>query len=129
MRSLLVDSHAFLWLITDSSELSRSAKRLIRTTPYVYVSILTFYELKIKEASGKLDLPEDLAHQAALHNIKILDLTPKQLENYMVYHGQNPDPFDNALLTVAETQRLNFLTADKLIIALQKSCDWIIDGS
>jgi PIN domain nuclease of toxin-antitoxin system len=129
MRSLLLDSQIFLWVITGKSDLSRAAARLIATTPDVYVSVLTFYELKVKEASGKLRLPDNLAHQAASHNIKVLDLTSKHLAGYEVYHARNPDPFDNALLTVAEAQHLNFLTADALIIALQKSYDWIINGS
>jgi PIN domain nuclease of toxin-antitoxin system len=129
MRSLLLDSQIFLWVITGKSDLSRAAARLIATTPDVYVSVLSFYELKVKEASGKLRLPDDLADQAARHNMKVLDLTPKQLADYKVYHVQNPDPFDNALLTVAEAQHLHFLTTDKLIIALQKSHNWIINGS
>lgn len=104
-------------------------KRLIATTPDVYISVLSFFELKAKEASGKLRLPDDLAEQAARHNIKVLDLTSKQLEDYKLYHTRNLDPFDNALLTVAESQHLNFLTADTVIIALQKSHDWIINGS
>jgi len=126
MRSLLLDSHVFLWAIVGSRELDNSVSRLIATTPNVYVSTLSLFELKIKEAAGKLRLSEDPIQLAKQHSIQVLDLTPTQLKDYKIYHAKNPDPFDNALLAIAEIQRFHFLTADEKIVALQGSLSWII---
>jgi PIN domain nuclease of toxin-antitoxin system len=56
----------------------------------------------------------------------ILDLTPKQLDTYRTFHSANTDPVDNALLTIAETNRFHFLTADQKVIPLNSSYPWII---
>jgi PIN domain nuclease of toxin-antitoxin system len=129
MKHLLLDTHVLLWAITNSPELSSPAARLIETTPNLYVSALSIFELKIKEARKKLSLPDDF--EALIHEqgIRILDVTPDQLLRYHIYHEANPDPFDNALLTIAETRRFRFLTVDQGILKLQKSYDWIINGA
>lgn len=126
MHSLLLDSHVFLWVITNDPALSKPASRLVATTRSVYVSALSLFELKAKEAAGKLQLPKNIADVIDTHNFHVLDLTNKQLTNYTIYHAKNPDPVDNALLSIAESQRFNFLTADERILALQNSYKWII---
>lgn len=126
MRHLLLDSHIFLWAINADTDLSGAAIRIIETTPSVYVSALSFLELKMKEAKNKLKLPGNLSSLAEKQAFILLDLTPQQLNKYRVFHAANQDPFDNALLTLAEAQHFHFLTADENIIKLQPSAPWII---
>lgn len=126
MNRLLLDSHIFLWAINDSPELSKSAKRLIQTTPLIYISALSIFELKAKQAKGKLKLPGDLLALTEAQGFVILDLAAKQLDGYRVFHSANTDPVDNALLTIAETQHLHFLTADRKVMPLHNSYSWIV---
>lgn len=129
MKSLLLDSHILLWSLAGDPHLSKSAERLIYTTPRVYVSTATLFELRTKAARGKLKLPDDLDQMIQAQNFALLDLSANQLLNYRIFHKKNSDPFDNLLLTIAEAQHFQFLTADKAILALQSSYPWIIDGS
>ncbi len=126
MNRLLLDTHIFLWAIIDSPNLSNSAKRLIQTTPDVYVSVLSLFELKAKAAKGKLRLPDNLMELIDEQQFSILDLTPVQLGAYRIFHNANNDPIDNALLAIAESAHCLFLTADQKIVVLQNSTPWII---
>jgi PIN domain nuclease of toxin-antitoxin system len=126
MGGLLLDTHIFYWAITKDPSLSKPASRLISTTPDVYISVLSLFELKIKGSAGKMRLPENLLSLATDHDVHVLDFTPKQLAGYTVFHAKNPDPFGNALLAIAEKFKYQFLTADRKIIRLQKTCPWII---
>lgn len=126
MNSLLLDSRIFLWAIMGSADLSRSAVRLIESTPQVYVSVLSLSELKAKAAKGKLKLPDNLPQLIDEQGFAVYDLTLKQLTAYRIFHQSNPDPLDNALLTIAETSRFHFLTADTQILKLAPTNPWII---
>jgi len=128
MNNLLLDSHILLWAVTDSPHLSKAAARLIQTTPQVYASCLSLFELKIKDAAGALKLPSEFERLAEQEGFTWLDLRPGQLHSYRIFRQQNTDPFDNALLTIAEAQRFRFLTADSAILPLQTSYPWIING-
>ena len=60
----LLDTHSFLWAIFVPEKLSRSARETIRDQENeVAVSVVTFWEISLKYALGKLDLvkvkPED----------------------------------------------------------------------
>ena len=127
-KSLLADSHILLWAVTDSPSLSKAAARLIMTTPRVYVSALSLFELKIKATAGSLKLPADFERAVEREGFTMLDFTPDQLRDYRIFHTHNPDPFDNALLSIAEAQHFQFLTADTAIVPLRQSYSWIIDG-
>jgi len=129
MKNLLVDSHILLWAVLDSPSLGKDAARLITRTPQVYVSVLSLFELKAKAATGKLKLPADFESAVEQEGFTVLDFTHEQLRDYRIFHAQNADPFDNALLTVAEAQHLPFLTVDTAILPLQKTHPWIINGN
>ena len=50
----LLDTHAMLWYLRDSPELSASAHSLIDKAEYVAVSIASFWEIAIKQSVGKM---------------------------------------------------------------------------
>jgi PIN domain nuclease of toxin-antitoxin system len=128
MDSLLLDTHIFLWAMNDSKNLSRAAGRLLQSTPRLYVSSLSLLELKMKEAKRKLELPPALLQVASDWGITFLELTVDQMNNYRVFKQTSADPFDNALLMIAELQHLRFLTADTNVISMQTMYPWIVDG-
>ena len=58
---LLLDTHAFIWFVEGSSELSLVLKNAILDQENVkYVSIVSLWEISIKVAQGKLDLKSPL---------------------------------------------------------------------
>jgi len=55
---VLLDSHVFLWWSIDSPRLSAAAREIIASPrSEIFVSLVTAWELAIKEGLGRLRLP------------------------------------------------------------------------
>ena len=58
--NLLLDTHALLWWLGDPSSLSGRAREAIADPENtVFLSAVVVWEMRIKEAIGKLELPDD----------------------------------------------------------------------
>ena len=60
MSRLLLDSHVVVWMLADSPRLGPSARAAIVAAEQVCVSVVSPWELAIKRALGRLDMPDDL---------------------------------------------------------------------
>lgn len=57
---LLLDTHAFLWWVSEDSQLSLTAREMIADSDNtVYLSVVSAWEIIIKVGTGKLSLPEN----------------------------------------------------------------------
>ena len=103
---LLLDAHALLWWLTNDRKLSREARGAIADPGNdVVVSAATAWELAIKQATGKIDLPADLA--SALDGAGLSGL-PVTIEDAGVAASLpllHRDPFDRML--VAHARRID----------------------
>ena len=53
----LLDTNAFLWFVARQKDLSANAETLIESSDsYIYLSLVSIWELAIKFKTGKLDL-------------------------------------------------------------------------
>ena len=111
---LLLDTHAWLWWLTDDRRLGRGARQAI-TNPRseVYVSAASAWEVAIKEALGKLRLGKaDLEAEIAANGF--LELTVRI--RHALIAGRLPsvhdDPFDRMLVAQAQAEELAVVTAD-----------------
>ena len=73
--NVLLDTHAFLWSLFTPEKLSKAAIRAIQSMHNdVAVSVVTFWEISLKYAIGKLELtgvmPEELPQFAELMNLE-----------------------------------------------------------
>ena len=75
---LLLDTHAFLWFIDDSSRLSTQAKDLLESKTDLLLSTASLWEIAIKTSIGKLTLPQPynvfIPEQLALNSIEELPI-------------------------------------------------------
>ena len=116
---LLLDSHAFLWAITDSNELSATAREaLMDTDNDLFLSVASAWELAIKASIGKLRLQmplEDLL-QSAKHDIGLrilhIELAHALAVQNLAFHHR--DPFDRLLLAQARVNGLSLLSRDAI---------------
>ncbi|KOR32745.1 hypothetical protein TI05_05315 [Achromatium sp. WMS3] len=118
MNGLLLDTHTFLWSLIADEKLSEKAKVLISNPEIpVYVSSVTFWEISLKSALGKLTLsphtPEDLP-AIAEHTMGFLTLPLEVEEAARFYHLPilHKDPFDRMLIWQAISRRLTLVTKD-----------------
>lgn len=75
----LLDTHSFLWTVTDFEKLSRKVQEVVADMENeVFVSVVTFWEMSIKHSVGKIDL--------AATRLKIL-LKLQIKANYQFYNS------------------------------------------
>lgn len=111
---LLLDTHTFLWWITDAPRLSAEARAAVASpSNAVSISAATVWELAIKRASGKLEVDVDLGEQIELSGFSALPIT---IEHGLAagalppHHG---DPFDRMLIAQAKAEGLTIVTRDR----------------
>ena len=85
----------------------------------LYFSAASSWEITIKTALGKLDLPEDPARyvprRLADFGIKPLLITHEHAFAIRELPYHHDDPFDRMLIAQARKERMVLLTADKLL--------------
>jgi PIN domain nuclease of toxin-antitoxin system len=111
--NLLLDTHVFLWFVIQSPRLSKSIYRQIETTPVVYISAASLWEIVIKIQLNKLAAdPNELAAKIAdsgFQELPVSVLHTLALERLPLHHR---DPFDRILVAQAQVEHLRMLTCD-----------------
>lgn len=124
---LLLDTHAFIWFVSGSDELSKEAKKVIKNGQNVnYLSIASLWEMSIKIKLHKLDINgtfESVIDDVIENDIKILPInfshTVKQY-NLNFFHR---DPFDRIIISQAIVEKMNIISKDKIFEKYIKNTD------
>ncbi len=114
---VILDTCALLWLASRDKKLSRTALKQINEAPAVYVSAISGFEIAIKVAKGKLQLPgppqEWFEKIVEHHGLAVL---PLEL-NVCIAAAQLPpiheDPCDRFIIATAKMNDLVVVTADE----------------
>lgn len=120
MNALLLDTCTFLWIVANAPELSEKARAIFHDVEnQVYLSAVSAWEIAVKNALGKLPLPNTpdifVSEQRKLHKIESLPLDESStlyLPNLPQIHR---DPFDRMLVCQAIKHDLIILTPDPMI--------------
>jgi PIN domain nuclease of toxin-antitoxin system len=122
---LLLDTHVALWAITDDPRLSARARVLIADPANtVVVSAVSVWEIAIKHALGRGDMP--ISGQEALRyfldsGYLLLDITPGHAAAVERLPPLHADPFDRLLVAQALDEPLRLLTRDAQVAAYSDS--------
>lgn len=117
--NLLLDTHVALWAITDSPRLPDRARSLILAdTTVVWVSAASIWEIAIKHALGRGDMPvsgrEAIGYFQA-SGYRLLPVEPEHAAAVETLPAHHQDPFDRLLVAQALTEPMRLLTHDALI--------------
>ena len=116
MQRLLLDTHAFLWCLSNVLELAEAARaQIVDPRNDVYVSAITGWEIAVKRAKGRLTAPDNLGALVAERGFCDLPLTfhhAEQAGNLPMHHR---DPFDRFLIAQAQAEGLVIVTRDARI--------------
>ena len=118
MRALL-DTHAFLWWIADSTRLSAVARDVISNEANdIFVSAASAWEIATKFRIGKLPGGEavalDVAAQIAGQGFEELAIGVTEAERAGRLPGPHRDPFDRMLVAQALSHELPVVSVDPL---------------
>jgi PIN domain nuclease of toxin-antitoxin system len=122
MGRFLLDTHTFLWFITDDGRLSRTALRVI-TDPSndILVSIVTPWEIAIKAGLGKLTLAgtffDYIPDQIESNDFELLPITLAHTAAVATLPRHHGDPFDRMLVAQAGVEGTPILSADTALDA------------
>lgn len=109
---LLLDTHVVLWQLEGSRPLTNDARDAIARASELLFSVVSFAEIGVKAATGKLSVPPDFTDQVLRHGIRILGLAADHclaVADLPVHHR---DPFDRLLIAQARAEGLAIVTAD-----------------
>jgi PIN domain nuclease of toxin-antitoxin system len=123
---LLLDTHAFLWWLTDSAKLADEARTAIaEASSLVYVSAASIWEIAIKTRLGKVDpgtkhLDKEIASNG-FSELKISAQHALTAGNLPLHHD---DPFDRMLIAQGQLEALTIVTHDKAFAAYKVRVLW-----
>ncbi|MFL6228443.1 MAG: type II toxin-antitoxin system VapC family toxin [Pyrinomonadaceae bacterium] len=111
---LLLDTHAFLWFIMGSANLSPAARALIEDVANEkFLSVASIWEIAIKTSLGKLTLSAPLdvliPQQLAVNGIELLNITLAHAAAIATLPFHHRDPFDRMLIAQAAVENMPVL--------------------
>ena len=116
MKSYLLDTHTLLWMQDDNLNLSKKVKNILSNSEIIlFVSIVSFWEITIKESLRKLELDyslEELFEACIKSNIEILSLDVKSLKTLKTLPFFHKDPFDRMIIATAKSNNLDIISRD-----------------
>jgi PIN domain nuclease of toxin-antitoxin system len=120
---LLLDTHVLLWWLDNPMLLSEEARKAIRNGKNsVYASAASIWEIVIKNALGKLDLPSNIEQMLTVNRFLSLPISITHtlaIQSLPSFHG---DPFDRMLIAQALCEDLTLATRDSRILKYPLSC-------
>jgi PIN domain nuclease of toxin-antitoxin system len=109
---LLLDTHVVLWQLSGSRPLGEHALGAIERASELSISVVSFAEMGIKVAVGKLRVPDGIYEAVLGSGLQIVGLAPRHglaVAGLPVHHR---DPFDRLLIAQAIQEGLTLVTAD-----------------
>jgi len=117
---LLLDTHVFLWWLTDDPQLHTDRRSAIANPDaLVHVSAATVWEIAIKEAQGRIDVGDDFAEEIEKGGFVELPISAC----HAVAAGRLPrhhaDPFDRMLVAQAREENMTLVSQDAAMAAYE----------
>ena len=111
--NLLLDTHVLLWWLDDHLSLSRACRSALADgRNLVFVSAAVIWEIRIKQALGKLKIPsvfQEILDQQPFNWLSITVEHAHAIESLPPHHR---DPFDRMLIAQARVEGFTIVTHD-----------------
>jgi PIN domain nuclease of toxin-antitoxin system len=110
----LLDTHVFLWALSEPEKLSQKAIAVIQNPAHsVFVSAVSSVEITLKQSIGKLVVPTGLEAEIEVRGFQHLPFSYRHGERMRELPMHHQDPFDRMLLAQALEESLILVTHDK----------------
>ena len=103
---LLLDTHSFLWMSTDESKLSETAREMIADLEHeLLLSPASYWEIAIKVKLGKYTMDESIdafvGREVERNALQIFPIEPRHAAEVARLPFHHRDPFDRMLVAQA----------------------------
>lgn len=113
---VLLDTHAFIWWDSEPERLSEQVLSLLSQPETVrFVSVVSLWEMQIKNQLGKLNLNKSLEEiylSQSQNGISFLSMSTAHIFNLSVLPNHHKDPFDRMLISQALCEGLTVISKD-----------------
>ena len=125
----LLDTAVWLWSVGPTTRLNKKALELLASGEHeLYFSAASSWEISIKAALGKLQMPEPPARYVpkrlaaqGIHSLPILQHHALGVYGLPPHHN---DPFDRLLISQALSEEMTILTADQKFAEYSAQIVW-----
>jgi PIN domain nuclease of toxin-antitoxin system len=114
---VLLDTHAFLWLITDEDRLSENARQtFLNTENNLFFSAASLWEICIKKSLEKISLKngwfQTIREEMKINTIQWLPIEMTHCAEVTELPFHHRDPFDRMLIAQAIVEEMKLLSRD-----------------
>jgi PIN domain nuclease of toxin-antitoxin system len=126
---VLLDTHAFLWWVTDDERLTSVARATIGASDnQIHVSAASVWEIVTKSQLGRLSIPRPIgafvADQLEGNAFQTLSITVRHAFGLESLPELHRDPFDRILVAQALVEEMPLVTGDRAIQAYPATTIW-----
>lgn len=126
---VLLDTHAFLWFVIGSSELSSRARAVIEDAAFEkFLSGASLWEMAIKASLGKIILAEPfdvlIPGQITASGFSVLGLEIVHLAAVATLPFHHRDPFDRMLVAQAKHEEMAIVSSDTQLDSYEVERIW-----
>lgn len=128
MSSLLLDTNALIFCVTDPKQLSKTALAAIQSAKKLYVSAASLWEIDIKHRKAPTEMPVSArAYGAYAREIGIeiiaIDMDVVNALDLLA-NCKHKDPFDRIIMATSKERTLPLVTKDLAIRRYLKTVIW-----
>lgn len=126
---LILDTHAFLWWITDDAQLSARARDVIKNSENeLFLSVASAWEMAIKVQLQRLELPDRpdrfIPHQLTRNSIQPLPIQMSHALHVTRLPAIHRDPFDRLIVAQSIVEKMAIVTRDANIAKYKVKTIW-----
>ena len=126
---MLLDSNVIIWWLQGNQNLGTKARNIVTSSDHTLIaSIFTLFEIELKRKSGKLRLDLPVLGFLESYNVRVYSPPAEELADLLKPQLSQKDPFDRALVGLANIKKWPLLTSDEMIIAEGQQYAEIIDS-
>ena len=122
--NLILDTHAFIWYIEGSEELSLIARNHIEDPQnQCFASIVSLWEMSIKISLGKLEMQgpfHSILEDIGGNGFSILSITFTHTLLNIHLNWFHKDPFDRLLIAQSMAEKMSLISRDIIFDAYLK---------
>lgn len=117
---ILLDTCTLIWLATEPNKVTPAARKLFEDPDNdVFLSVVSCWEIAVKQAAGKLELPQPasklIPSYRERYGVSSLSLDEEAALYVPRLPNLHTDPFDRMLICQSIVHALAILTPDELI--------------
>lgn len=116
---ILIDTHIFLWYVTNNKNLNESTKLIINEREnIIYLSQASIWEIAIKNSLGKLTFNspfrEFIEEQITVNDFNVLSFNLSHFEQVTKLLFHHRDPFDRIIIAQSISENIPIISYDEM---------------